>query len=167
MAWPGAWPSHALSSSRAGLAELRKEVDSLDSDTSPETDQAMARFLVLRACGHVEFTFDESFCAFAESKSSPSVASYVRTQFFRGANPSAARIGETLRKLDPSRADKFEDFINEDDQRLKRELDFMVNRRNKIAHGQSETVRRRKALDLADVYEVIADWVVTSLDPRT
>lgn len=167
MAWPGAWPSHALSSSRAGLADLRKEVDSLGSDTSSETEQAMARFLVVRASGHVEFTFDESFCAFAESKASPSVASFVRTQFFRGANPSAARIGDTLRKLDPSRADAFEAFINDDDQRLKRELDFMVNRRNKIAHGQSETVRRRKALDLADVSLEVADWVVTALDPRT
>lgn len=167
MVWPGAWPTHALSSSRVGLVELRDEVDSLVTETSPETDRAMARFLVLRACGHIEFTLDESFCAYAESQSSPSVASFVRTQFFRGANPSPGRIADTLRKLDPSRADKFEAFVNDDDQRLKRELEFMVNRRNKIAHGQSETVRRRKALDLADVAIEIADWIVTTLDPRT
>lgn len=167
MAWPGAWPSHALAASRSGLADLREEVNSLEADTSPETDQAMARFLVVRACGHVEFTFDESFCAFAESKASPSVASFVRTQFFRGANPSPSRLIDTLRKLDPSRADQLDSFINDDDQRLKRELEFMVNRRNKIAHGQSETVRRRKALDLTDAALEVADWIVIALDPRT
>ena len=166
MTWPGAWPSHALAASRSGLADLREEVNSLEADTSPETDQAMARFLVVRACGHVEFTFDESFCAFAESKASPSVASFVRTQFFRGANPSPARLIDTLRKLDPSRADQLDSFINDDDQRLKRELEFMVNRRNKIAHGQSETVRRRKALDLTGAALEVADWIVVALDPR-
>lgn len=166
MAWPNQWPSHLLDASRQGLIDLHDEVDSLDSDTSPETDGALSRFLVVRSSGHIEFTFDEAFCVFAESKSSPAVSAFVRTQFFRGANPTPKRIGETLRKLDPAKADAFGQFIEADDQRLKRELEFMVNRRNKIAHGQSENVNRRKALNLALVALEVGDWVVSTLDPR-
>jgi hypothetical protein len=166
MGWPGSWPSHVLSGSRSKLTELRDEVDGLDTGASTETEQAMTRFLVIRSCGHLEFTFDESFCAFAESKSSPEVGAYVRGQFFRGANPSPERISQTLRRLDGARADRFENKIEEDDQRLRRELAFLVDRRNKIAHGQSETVRRRKALDLAEVALELSDWIVTELDPR-
>ncbi|MBW9110659.1 HEPN domain-containing protein [Microbacterium ureisolvens] len=166
MVWPGAWPSHELSSSRSRLEELRVEVEGIDADASNETEQGMTRFLVVRACGHIEFTFDEAFCAFAESKSSPHVASFVRTQFFRGANPSPDRIGQTLRRLEAVRADRFDALIDADDQRLRRELSFLVDRRNKIAHGQSETVRRRKALDLADVALELGDWIVAELDPR-
>ncbi|GAB3574614.1 hypothetical protein GCM10027406_04900 [Leifsonia lichenia] len=166
MAWPGAWPSYALATSRTRLEELIEEVDALDVEVSSGTDQAMSRFLVVRACGHIEFTFDEAFCAFAESKSSPIIATFVRTQFFRGANPGPKRISDTLRKLEPVRADRFDQFIDDNDQRLRRELSFLVDRRNKIAHGQSETVRKRRALDLAGVALEIADWVVYELDPR-
>lgn len=166
MAWPGAWPSHALNASRSLLEDLRDEVDSLEVDASSSTEQALTRFLVIRSCGHIEFTFDEAFCSFAESKASPSVASFIRTQFFRGAGPTPDRILGTLRKLEPTKADRMEQLIDKDDQRLRRELSFLVDRRNKIAHGQSETVRKRKALDLANVAIEVGDRIVAELDPR-
>ncbi|MBX3100567.1 MAG: hypothetical protein KF761_13430 [Salinibacterium sp.] len=166
MTWPGAWPSHILATSRQRLAELQLEVDSLPSDVSVATEQAMTRFLVVRACGHIEFTFDEAFCSYAESKSSPPIAAFVRSQFFRGSNPSAERIEVGLRKLDPARADRFVLLIDAEDQKVRRELGFLVDRRNKIAHGQSESVARRKALDLADIALSLGDWVMTELDPR-
>ena len=130
------------------------------------TTAAMSRFLVVLGCGHIEFTSDEAFCAFAESKSSPVIATFVRTQFFRGANPGPTRISDTLRKREPVRADRFDEFVDDCDERLSRELSFLVDRRNKIAHGQSETLRKRRALDLAGAALEITDWVVDELDPR-
>jgi hypothetical protein len=126
----------------------------------------LSRFLAIRACGHIEFTFEEAFCTYAESKASPPIANFVRSQFFRGSNPSAERISQTLRKLDPARADRFIAFADDGDGEIQRELSFLLDRRNKIAHGQSESVGRVKAVALGEVSLRIADWLVTELDPR-
>lgn len=166
MAWPGAWPSHVLAESRRRLSELRSELDALPEVTSAEVEQALSRFLVVRACGHLEFTFEEAFCAYAESRASPSVANYVRSGFFRGSNPNPSRLTVTLGKLDPALAAPIVSLLEGDDQRLSRELSFLVDRRNKIAHGQSENVSRSRALQLADVALNVGDALIQSLDPR-
>lgn len=166
MAWAGAWPSHDLAESRRRLVELHKELDQLTDDVSPEVEQAICRFLVVRTCGHIEFTFEESFCLFTSARSSPGVADFVRSGFFRGSNPSPGRIVGTLEKLDKNRARVLSDYLDDNDQVVKRELAYLVDRRNKIAHGQNETVRKRRALDLAQVGLDLGDWMVTTLDPR-
>jgi hypothetical protein len=56
--------------------------------------------------------------------------------------------------------------MDADDQKIRRELGFLVDRRNKISHGQSESVARRKSLDLADIALTIGDWMTGELDPR-
>lgn len=166
MAWQGSWPSHVIAESRRRLIDLSHELNGLADNSSAEVEQAISRFLVVRACGHIEFTFEESFCAFTESRSSPNVASFVRSGFFRGSNPKPTRLTETLRKLDPAISGTIVAYLEADDQRLSRELSFMVDRRNKIAHGQSENVSRRRALQLAEVALEIGDAVTASLDPR-
>lgn len=166
MTWPGAWPTHEVHTSRERLVELRDTVSSSDLDENPLVESALTRFLVVRACGHVEITFDESFCALAVSKSSPDIAGFVRSQFFHGANPTAKRISETLGKLDRSRASRFDAMADEDDGRMKRQLALLVDRRNRIAHGQSENVTRRVSLDLADLALRLGDWLTAELDPR-
>jgi hypothetical protein len=145
---------------------LRDELAGLKDETSSEVEQALSRFLVVRACGHIEFTFDEAFCSLAESRSSPSVAGYVRSGFFRGSNPKPSRLAETLSKFDPSLATVITAQLEAGDQRLSRELSFMVDRRNKIAHGQSENVSRRRALQLGEVALEVGDAVTLALDPR-
>ncbi|WP_372487699.1 HEPN domain-containing protein [Agromyces atrinae] len=155
-----------MSESRRKLVDLRAELNGLGDDASTEVEQAISRFLVVRACGHIEFTFEESFCAYAESRSSPGVASFVRSGFFRGSNPRPSRLTDTLGKLDPSISTAITTHLEADDQRLSRELSFMVDRRNKIAHGQSENVGRIRALQLADVALEVGDALVVTLDPR-
>ena len=166
MTWQGAWPSHVIAESRRKLIDLRDELDGLSDGTSSEVEQAISRFLVVRACGHIEFTFEEAFCTLAESRSSPSVASYVRSGFFRGSNPRPSRLTDTLGKFDPVIAGIIADHLEAGDQRLSRELSFMVDRRNKIAHGQSENVSRRRALQLGEVALEIGDAVTAALNPR-
>ena len=165
MTWEGAWPTHVLTESRRRLHDLVREINTLADSTNPEIDQAMSRFLVVRSCGHLEFTFEEALCSFAEARSNPQVADFVRSTFFRGSNPTPRRLVETLERMDKAGADGLRELLDDDDQRLNRELSFLVDRRNKIAHGQSENVRRRKALDLADVSLEVSDWVVAALDP--
>ena len=57
-------------------------------------------------------------------------------------------------------------YLDADDQAVKRELEFLVDRRNKIAHGQSESVNLRKSLDLCRMALAVGDWAVTTMDPR-
>lgn len=165
MNWPGAWPSHELSEWKRRLADLRKSVDERKSE-DPDVIAALCRFLVVRSCGHIEFTFEEAFCSYAASRSSPAIATFVRSQFFRGSNPTPTKIHGILRKLDTDLADRFNSFMDEDDQSVKRELSLLVDRRNKIAHGQNENVATRKAVDLASLAERVGDWMLIQLDPR-
>jgi len=163
--WEGAWPTHVLAESRRRLGELSQELHSLTHHSS-EVEQALSRFLVIRSCGHIEFTFEESFCSFAEARSSPSIAAYIRSGFFKGANPRPERLVTTLKRLDPVIAADVEIFLQADDQERSRDLQFLIDRRNKIAHGQSENVGRRRALELASVAIDLGDLFVQQLDPR-
>lgn len=165
MTTPTRWPSVELENSRRKLLALRELVNGLGVDGAG-ADVELARFLVVRSCGHVEFSFDESIACFVSAHSRLNVASYVRGGLFRGRNPKSGTMLEVLRRFDSEWAADFENFIGQDLGLYQRELDFLVDRRNKIAHGQSEGVTRRKALDLCDYAVDIADWLVDCFDPK-
>lgn len=166
MAWPGAWPSQVIFESRRRLVDLRDEVDTLPIGTSPEILQALSRFLVVRACGHIEFTFTESFSSFVESRSNPKVATYVRSRFARGFNPVPSRLTDEAQKLDSQFSDLLKLHLEDDDKYSERQLKALVAFRNQIAHGQSENVSRRKALDLTKVSLDFGDWIIDVFDPK-
>lgn len=71
-----------------------------------------------------------------------------------------------MRRFDQLLCDDFTAFLDADDQRLRRELEFLVDRRNRIAHGLNEAIGSRKALDLKAVACEIADWLVLRLNPN-
>jgi hypothetical protein len=71
-----------------------------------------------------------------------------------------------IRRFDGAWADELDQVLSEDDERLGRELDFLVDRRNKIAHGLNEGIGVRKALDLVEPAVTIGDWFVNKMDPR-
>jgi hypothetical protein len=83
----------------------------------------------------------------------------------RGKNPSADNLLHLLGRFDQSLRDEFEAFISEDDELIRRELGFMVDRRNKIAHGLNEGLNSERAVALSEVAEKIADWFVLKLNP--
>lgn len=57
-------------------------------------------------------------------------------------------------------------MLAEQDELLHRELSFLLDRRNKIAHGHSEGITVRKALDLKRVAVQIADWFILRFNPN-
>ena len=114
-------------------------------------EAALARFLTVRACGHLEFTFDECVSEFARVKSHPAVASHVRDGLFRGRNPRPDVLVKRLGALDPRWATSLDAHLSADDNRLRRELGLLVDRRNSISHGQNEGLGARKALELAEL----------------
>lgn len=165
MSWDGSWPTLEMQAGRRRLEELRATLDGLDADP-PEVGAELSRFLVVRATGYIEHTVETCIQHFAEAHSHPAVARYVVVGLFRGRNPKPDVLIDRLRTLSEDWARDLEEFLDADDARVRRELEFMVDRRNKIAHGQSESVNRRKALDLADVALGVGDWLLTLIDPR-
>jgi hypothetical protein len=166
MAWAGAWPPHPVQISRERLVGLKGDLEGLDDETSDNIRNALARFLTVRACGHIEFLFDECLATYVESNSHPNVAVYVRSGLFTGRNPRPDALVKRMSRINTEWSQELSILIDENDELLRREISFLVDRRNKIAHGQNEGVRIRKALDLADHALNIGDWISERLDPR-
>jgi hypothetical protein len=167
MTWQGAWPPHEVHLSRQRLIQLRNTVNNITPETDDEIRSALARFLAVRSCGHVEFTFDECLARYAEAKAHPNVAGYVREGLFTGRNPKPDILVKRLRTLDQEWANELEFFFAEEDHYFSRELGLLVTRRNGISHGQNEGLTPRKSLDLASVALDVADWISERLHPGT
>jgi hypothetical protein len=84
----------------------------------------------------------------------------------RGSNPWAHKLVALLARFDGVWAAEFEEILSADDHRLKGELNLLVDRRNKIAHGLSEGIGSVKALELLGTARDVADWFILRLDPR-
>ena len=166
MVWTGAWPSQNLTLSRRKLTELRQTANSLDNQVDDQVIKAMANFLIIRSTGHIEFTVDTCIHSFALAKSHRDIAQYVESGLFRGRNPSAGKLVEHLGRMSSSWGTDLSHHLSDDDEKIKRELDFLVSRRNLIAHGKNENVGMLKSLQLCDVALEIGDWIVQTIDPR-
>ena len=164
--WTGAWPSvHIFELSRS-LESVAALVRSPQRDQSDEVRTALARFLVIRACGYLEQTTEESCKAFVASKSIPTVASYGASWLGRGASPKPEHLVTLVKQFDTSWSEELEAFLRNDDDLLWREVSFLVDRRNKMAHGASEGTGARKALDLTEHASRVAEWFLVKFDPR-
>jgi hypothetical protein len=166
VAWSGAWPNLKLQNYRKTF-ELHVQLVSKPADHEPdEVSQALARFLVVRTCGYIEAVSEECVGCYAESKSSPQIARYSRSWLGRGRNPSPGNLIDLASKFDQQWASEMQALLKADDDRLKRDLDLMIDRRNKIAHGLGENVTARKALDFAETGRTLSDWIIQRFDPR-
>ena len=125
----------------------------------------LAKPLAVRAAGHIEFTLDTCLHEYAQAKAHQRVSDYVRAHLFLGRGVTPRKIVEKIRWFDAGIADDLEEFLKEDDEYFKRELKFLVDKRNKIAHGQSDGVGAAKADALADVSLQLGDWLVAQIDP--
>lgn len=166
MSWEGAWPSLHVQQLPNSLSQVRALVHQPADGQSDDVTRALARFLVVRACGYLEQVVVESVVAFMLSKSHRGVASYGGSWLKGGYNPKPGRLVDLVRRFDAEWADELKAFLDEDDELLQREIAFLVDRRNKIAHGLSETVSTTKSLDLCTNAEHVADWFLERFDPR-
>lgn len=165
MTWTGSWPTLEMQVSRSRLEELRKTLDELPAEP-PEVGTQLARFLVVRSTGYVEHTFETCLRHFAEARSHPAIARHVVSGLFKGRNPKPEVLLERTALMSEAWGKSLQNYLDKDDARVRRELSFMVDRRNQIAHGKSESVNRRKSLDLADISLDLGEWLTILIDPR-
>lgn len=164
--WSTSWPSIQMVNLRRELDRAEGLVRNPPRDQDDEVTRALTRFLTVRMCGYLEAVVDECVKSFIESKASPRVVSFATSSLNRGRNPSPSALLETVRKFDSNWADDLECFLNEQDELLKRELSFLVNKRNRIAHGQPDSVTSSKALDLLVQVKRLSQWFIERFDPR-
>ena len=164
---PRPWPGWELQDSRAELCKLRDTLDNLPPEISSDIETYLSRFLVIRSCGHIEYSLDKATSLLVHEKASPDVHNYVETGLFKGRSPRPGRLVESVTRFSRQWGIHLEEKLDADDGLLRRELEFLVDRRNKIAHGQSESIGRRKALSLCDYALVVANEILDLMNPAS
>ena len=142
------WPPLEVRNLERKLDELIALTDDRR-DVTEEIRAWLARLLVVRACGYLEQTVVETFRAYVREKSYGTVRSFAHSYLERSKNPSIANLDEQLGRFDADLQADFKALLEADDQRLSREISFLVDRRHKIAHGLNEGITPVRAIKLA------------------
>jgi hypothetical protein len=160
------WPPWDVTSLRSGLDDLAALLElPKRKDLTQEALDWLGRLLVVRSCGYLEQTVVETCRGYIEGKSGGPARSFAHSWIERGPNPSPDALTALTGRFDAGWAADLESFLDADDQRLRREIAFLVDRRNRIAHGLNEGVGPTKALTLKDIACETADWFVLRLNP--
>jgi hypothetical protein len=160
------WPPWEVTSLRRNLAELASLVRAAGEQKQDiETLTWLARLLVVRSSGYVEQSVHIIIRGFVAEKSGGYVRTFAHSWLERSQNPSPDTLRALLGRFDASLESDFEAFLKRDDEKYGRELSFMVDRRNRIAHGLNEGIGHARALALVDVAQDVTDWFVLRLNP--
>jgi hypothetical protein len=161
------WPPLQVTAVWQKLEELGALLqDQLRKSDSDLVAGQLARLLVIRSCGYLEQVVFEVARAFVFERSGGRVRTFAHTWIPEGRNPSPSFLVEWVGRFDASMATELEQILAADDERLSRELYFLVDRRNRIAHGLNEGVTPRKALDLKNISNEVADWFILKFNPE-
>lgn len=160
------WPPLAIHNLDLRLKQVVELVESPARDEPDQVTQALARFLVVRTCGHLEKTVQECLRAYVENKSFGRVRLFSQSWLARINNPDPDRLIELVNRFDPALALDLRALFEANDFELKREISLLISKRNAIAHGESEGIGSRKALDLFRYEQSLTDWFVRNFDPR-
>lgn len=160
------WPPRDLQNLERRLDDLAKLTGGLNNYTDEEARGWLARLLVVRACGYLEQVVHEVTRAYVSEKSGGLVRTFAHSWLERSRNPSIPNLLDHVGRFDGSLREELEQLMDADDQRLRRELSFLVDRRHKIAHGLNESITPGKALALTAIAKEMADWFVRRLNPH-
>lgn len=162
MAKATSWPPYQVGRLRVALEDLAETVEQTKDS---EVLQWLTRMLVVRSSGFIEQTSREVFWGYIEDRAGGLVRAFGHSWLDRSRNPSPDNLLDMIGRFDHSLKIEFGELLDFDDQRLRRELAFLVDRRNHIAHGLSESINRDKALALKDVALEVAEWLVLKFNP--
>jgi hypothetical protein len=161
--WPP-WPVRSVRNNLALLAELVQSI--VDSREESESLEWLSRLLVVRTSGYVEQAVHEVIRGYVAGKSGGTVRTFANSWLEKSRNPSPEALESLLGRFDLHISAEFNELLEENDQLLRRDLSFLVDRRNKIAHGQNEGVGPKRALALIPSADGVVDWFVLRLNPN-
>lgn len=158
------WPPWAVTSLRHKLDELEGLVATAHG-IDPEILGWLSRMLVVRSSGFVEQTAKEVCWSHVECRTGGMSRAFALSWLERSRNPTPDQLSELVGRFDATLQAEFLQLLDQDDQRIRRELALLVDRRNKISHGLNEGVSREKALALKAVAIEISDWLILRFNP--
>lgn len=159
------WPPLEVEQRYQKLLSLERMIQELMRRDEEEVANELARLLVVRTCGYLEQAIEICAREHLTAKSAPTAAAFGASWLGKGANPNPDFLVKYAYRFEGSWGKEIYVVFNADDELLKREISFLVDRRNKISHGASEGVGVRKALDLLKHASKIADWFIDKLNP--
>lgn len=161
------WPPLEVTSLKGKLDALTGLVAVSPKEPGQEdSNAALSRFLIVRSCGYLEQVTLEVCRGYVAGKSGGPVRAFARSWLERHRNPTPENLEELVGRFDSLFLDEFQQFLDDKDQRLRRELHFLVDRRNRIAHGLNEGIGSQKAAVLKEVACEVADWFVLRFNPN-
>lgn len=166
MVSPQAWPSQRIINLDRGLERVAVLVKQPASGESDDVIKELARFLVVRTCGHLEKTVHECCLAYIREKSWGRVKDFSESWLKRIENPTPDHLLDLVGRFDGSLKEDLRNLFESNDGELRREISFLVGKRNVIARGESESIGPRKALDLLGYSKSLTDWFIRNFDPR-
>lgn len=164
-------PMASLGGHRTGqklddLADAGMRVPHPYPEAPHEVRDWLARLLVVRSRGYLEQTVLEELRGYVHRRSGGPGRAFGRSWLERGRNPSPEALTTRVRRFDAEWSSHLIELLEEHDQRIRREVAFRVDRRNKIAHGLNENVGAVKALQLLEVARDLADWFIGRFNPQ-
>lgn len=161
------WPPWEVVSLKQKLDDLASLLEDPAARGVPhEALDWLARFLVVRSCGYLEQTVIEVSRGYVRGKAGGPARAFAISWLERSPNPSPDALTLLTGRFDAVWSSDLTEFFEADDQRMSRELNFLVDRRNRIAHGLNEGVGSQKALALKDVACEAADWFIARFNPH-
>jgi len=159
------WPPYLVVRLRADLEQLTEAVASRPRTRSDDEHIWLTRFLLVRTCGYLEQVTYETARGYVQEKSGGLVRMFAMSWLGKSRNPTPDNLCELVGRFDLRLRDDLDCMLEADDQRLRRELGLLVDRRNKIAHGLNEGITASKAISLKTDVETVSDWFIANLRP--
>ena len=161
-----AWPSLPIANLERRLKRFAALIEHPAPNEPDEVTQALARFLVVRTCGHLEKTVQQCCLAYVHNKSFGRVRFFSASWLKKVENPTPDNLVQLVGRFDSSLRDELSALFEDNDGELRREVSLLVEKRNAIAHGESDGIGSRKALDLLNYSRILTDWFIRNFDPR-
>jgi hypothetical protein len=159
------WPPRELLLLRRRLDELASLVASPIGEMDDEVRDWLARLLVVRSCGYLEQCVATTCRGYIAGRSGGPIKSFGVSWLERTSNPTAEILQALVGRFDATWAAELAEQLDVDDERMRRDLGYLVDRRHKIAHGLNENIRVRRALELKDVACELSDWFIRRFNP--
>ena len=156
------WPNQRVTGLRQSLRNLKLRLDHAVEIEETAISEELARYLVIRSCGYLEQIAIICCQCYVLRHSNDQVSSYAISWIQRASGSIPEMLIKLMERLDTVWRLDLESFLKEKDEYRWTELKYLVDRRNRIAHGLNESVTPRKATELYEVSLDVADWFINN-----